>query len=139
MYEIRCSFELTCYQHLSTKPLENILFVGAGAVPVSAIIASTKGFKVAVVERDDKAIVLSKHICSRLGVLIDHVHEDLYNYKEYRAYDLIVISGKVGVTTKQKQNIAMHIINNCGNSTILQQFPASLKIIINQYHTEGAF
>ena len=141
VYALRCLFELTCYQHLSMSQLKHILFVGAGAVPVSAIIASIKGYKTTVIERDDKAINLSKRICSRLGIAINFIHEDLYNYSKYYPYNLIVVSGTVGITTAEKQKIGKHIIGYCGNSTILcfRNPVREEKIIMAPLNPKGIF
>ncbi len=119
IYELRCSFEISCCTHLVNKPLSNVLFVGAGAIPVSAIIACKRDLSVSALDRDEVAIDLCSRIFNKLDIPVTPIHQNLWGFNDYHQFDLIVVSGTVGVTTEEKQEIAAFIRNKCNKDTQL--------------------
>lgn len=119
VYNLRCEFEIMACNHISQKNTRTVLFVGSGAVPVSAIVASNKNLSVTAVDEDDLAITLSKKLIKSIGSKVNVVHSNLFSFQDYSEFDLIVVSGTVGQTTSEKHAIAHHILKYCSEANNL--------------------
>jgi len=124
IYKLRCDFELLCAENVLGRKVRNIIFVGAGAMPISAIVASQKNIDVTAIDIDFAAFSSGANICKLMNLNIDYQHKDLFNYKNYHKHDLVIIAGSVGTCEKDKENIIKHISNNISkDSTICIRAP----------------
>lgn len=117
VYERRCKIEILGATYFRKVPVVNILFVGAGSMPISAIVASNAGYCVDAIDKDHEAAELGKQICNINDNKISYMKYDLFDFNGYYKYDLIVISGTVGITEYDKAMIAEHILNNATDKT----------------------
>lgn len=120
VYKARCMFELSCANLLTNSLIKNALFVGAGAVPISSIIASQMPqLNVTALEKDIKAHKLAKNLCKSLNIDINLININLFEFINYENFDIIIVSGTVGSTDYQKNKIIQYITSKMKLNSLL--------------------
>lgn len=99
---------LSCSKHND----HNILFVGGGPLPLTAIIlASEYDKKVTVLEKDHDAVNISSELVRRLDLSdkIDVIEKDALEFVEYNNFNVIMVAALAGINKKTKESILSKI------------------------------
>lgn len=102
--------------------IENILFIGGGALPMTAVILAQKfKYNITILERDIESYNISTSIVSKLGLdqYIKVLLCTAQAYGRYCDHDLIYIATMVGEDQNSKDNIINIISNSTRGSTII--------------------
>jgi nicotianamine synthase len=104
------------------KNVRNILFVGGGSLPLTAIMLSKEyGMICTVLENDKKSYELSKQLVITLGLenCITIVNEDGGTYCNHEAFDLTYIAALVGMNELLKHEIILSVHNKIIKGSLL--------------------
>lgn len=99
---------LGCTNHNS----HNILFVGGGPLPLTAILLSLDfGMNVTILEKDKSASYISKKLIEklRLDSSIKVIHQDATKYLDYSNYNIIIVAALAGADSNTKRIILKRI------------------------------
>ncbi len=106
----------SCHDHAH----HNVLFVGSGPLPMTAIILATlHNTSVTLVDSDLEAVRLSKKVINTLGLgqQIKIMHGDAAGFKKYHNFNTIFIAALVGDSAKGKIEIFDSIKENLADHT----------------------
>lgn len=101
--------------HLACSQLSNlkkVLFVGSGALPLTAIIlAQNRGICSTLVDIDEKAVQSSSLLIQKLGLqeYIKIVHSDFLNFTSDEVYDVIFLASLLFKGTACDQCVLAHL------------------------------
>lgn len=104
------------------KNIKKILFIGGGALPITAIILAQKyNYNVTILERDQESYDISTELISKLTLnnKINIVLCSALYYVDYDEYDLIYIAAMVGDNQKDKDAIINMISGSALPGTII--------------------
>lgn len=107
---------------LYKNKINNALFIGGGALPLTAIILANKfDIKVTILEIDNSSYELSQKLITKLGLenKIQIINVNAHNYNYYGDYDVIYLAAMVGDGQVQKDNLINIIANQVHTETIL--------------------
>lgn len=112
------------YSHFSTlsKKSKNVLFVGGGPLPLTAIILNVKhGLTCTVLENNKKSYELARKLVTALGLdkQITIQYEDARTYSKYSTFDLVYIASLVGTTKTSKHQIILSVHNKMSRDSLL--------------------
>lgn len=99
----------SCITH---QKKHRILFVGSGPLPLSSIYMAKKhNLLVDNVEIDSYAYSVSRNIIHKLKLdsLINSIHSDILQIKDFSKYNLIFVAALAGTDEKEKMSIIRHI------------------------------
>lgn len=101
---------------------KRMLFVGSGPLPLSALLfAQNYKWQVDCLDKDQQAYWLGKRFIhsQNANKNIRCIHEDIYQYKQLRKYDIVVLGALVGSDHEQKQEIMKHLATHTNAETKL--------------------
>lgn len=107
---------LSCSKHGD----HNVLFVGGGPLPMTAIIlASEYNKKVTILEKDTEAVEISKKLIKHLNLhnMINIIKSDASEFVNYRKFSVIIVAALAGVDKKIKKEILSRIHEQAKIST----------------------
>lgn len=101
---------------------KRMLFVGSGPLPLSALLfAQNYKWQVDCLDKDEQAYLAGARFIHSQNTNgnIRCIHEDIYQYKQLRKYDIIVLGALVGSDHEQKQEIMKHLATHTNAETKL--------------------
>ncbi len=121
------------------KDIKNVLFIGGGPLPVSAILlANNFKYNITILEKDERSYNISKDLINKLKLnkkikLILKLAEE---YNDYDQYDLIYLAAMVGNSQKEKDILLNKISmkSNLGSLIIIRSAFAMKKLLYITYN-----
>ncbi len=104
------------------KNIKNILFIGGGPLPLTAILlAYNLKYNVTILEKDKVSYNLSKNLIDKLELnkKIKVILISAEEYNQYNQYDLIYIAAMVGNTQEEKDTILNNISEKVKLNTMI--------------------
>ncbi|MBM3206056.1 MAG: hypothetical protein FJZ43_00330 [Candidatus Staskawiczbacteria bacterium] len=104
----------------SSHKKHNILFIGGGPLPITAIlIAQNHGQKVTVIDADAFACDISRRLVKKLGLSkkIIIIQSDALGFQNYRQFNVIFLASLVGIEKNMKENILLHMRKHLQSKT----------------------
>lgn len=96
-------------QKITSNTDQKTLFIGAGPLPLSAILWHKNGkSQIDCIDKDPVACRLGGACIKALNHKVNYICSDIYQHTNF-AYDLIILGALVGETNEQKQIILDHI------------------------------
>jgi nicotianamine synthase len=120
-YNNLISLEIDCISYFQDRKNLKVVFVGGGAMPLSAIILAAK-FEISsvVLEIDDKAINLAKNLIKKLGlsnkIKIMKARGEDFNYFNF---NLIFLAVMAGVNEESKLKILRRINKTASKKSLI--------------------
>ncbi len=104
---------------LNTKGRKNILFVGSGPLPLSAILLA-KEHQVTCLEKEKKAYGLSFKLVEKLNLSnkIKIINKDALSFDDIKDFEVIIIAALAGNSSEEKKEIIEHLSKNVKKGTI---------------------
>lgn len=99
---------LGCSMH--TK--HNVLFVGGGPLPLTAIVLAQRyDLSVTVIEKEQEAVDLSRNLIQKLALKhkVTIIHQDALRFRCYSDFNVIFVAALAGVDSSIKKEILDHI------------------------------
>jgi nicotianamine synthase len=121
-YEQLTRLEFYTLKALETKPIQRVLFIGAGALPLTAILlARYFGVLVDSLDIDVNAWQQATTLIQRLSLqsMIDCYHMNALECTDVSSYDAIFVAALAGVEYEEKQKILMHLSRLMQSGTFL--------------------
>jgi len=111
-YEKLTKLEWFSLLSCSTHKKHNIVFIGGGPLPLTAIILAEKyKCKVTVLDVDDEACELSLKIVKKLGLCknLEILKKDGASFENYKNYNAVIVAALAGLEFKSKEKILKKI------------------------------
>lgn len=111
-YEKLARLEVAALQGAAARPLERVLFVGSGPLPLTSILlARHHGLRVDNVEMDERAFRVSRHLSERLGLAhqLGYRHADVMTCSDLGDYDCVFLAALVGMNPREKTALLQHL------------------------------
>ncbi|NMO18380.1 nicotianamine synthase [Pyxidicoccus fallax] len=111
-YEKLARLEAAALQGAASRPLERVLFVGSGPLPLTSILlAKHHGMRVDNVEMDERAFHVSRHLTERLGMThqLSYRHADVMSCSDLGDYDCVFLAALVGMNPREKTELLRHL------------------------------
>jgi Nicotianamine synthase protein len=96
----------------TTRPPRRILFVGAGPLPLSALLLARAhpGVPVDTIDHDPDAVALARTVTARFGAgRVRHHRRELADCDDLGRYDLVVLAALVGLAADEKRDHLRHL------------------------------
>lgn len=106
-------FEIVSQYSVSEK--KRMLFIGSGALPVSAIhFCRNFHLTVECIDVDSEAIELSQRLVEKLQInqYFQFHHINVLNFLNFQEFDFIIVAAMAGVRRAEKQSIIQHLANH---------------------------
>lgn len=101
---------------------KNVVFLGSGPLPLTAIIlAKEHKCNVTLVDLDEHAITLSRHLIQMLGLSsqIRVVQGNAETYREIADVDVVYIAALVGRTPEEELRVYQNLASHMGRTSLL--------------------
>lgn len=110
--------------------IKNILFIGGGALPMTAILLSSKfGFNCDVIEKDENYAKISKKLIDNLSIKnINIINTEALDYGGYANYDLIIVSALTNSDVMKKEMLINHISSRA--PLVLTRYATGNKVLL---------
>ena len=111
-YEKLARLEAAALMGAAGRPLERVLFVGSGPLPLTSILlARHHGMRVDNVEQDERAFRVSRHLSERLGMAhqLNYRHADVLSCTDLGDYDCVFLAALVGMNAREKTALLRHL------------------------------
>jgi nicotianamine synthase len=90
------------------KKIRNVLFIGGGPLPLTAIVLCRKyNLRCTILEKDPSSYSVSVNLIEKIGLsnMIKVVNMDAENYSGYGKFDIIYLAAMVGHDEKAKSTV----------------------------------
>ena len=110
--------------------IKNILFVGGGALPMTAMLLSSKfGFNCDVIEKNENYAKISKDLIDKLSIEnVNIINTEALDYEGYANHDLVIVSALAGSDIMKKEELINHISSQ--TSLVLARYATGNKVLL---------
>lgn len=110
-YQKLVNYEISEITQCSLHNTHEILFVGSGPLPLSAILFSKINLNIHCIDSNLKAVDISRKLVHKISAnhLIRCSHKNIYEIKDFSGYQVIFLASLVGNDNSEKIDIINHI------------------------------
>jgi hypothetical protein len=114
-FPARADYEATVSAEADTVPdANNVLFVGSGPVPMSAMLMKERlpKARITIADVDQAALDLGARVTQKAGHKFETALMDAAKTKDLGRFDTVVVALEAGPTTQDKKAVVENILNN---------------------------
>ncbi|GEK08454.1 nicotianamine synthase [Pseudoalteromonas sp. McH1-7] len=109
-YQRATGLEINAVKSLAEQPIEHVLMVGSGALPLTSLALHQAGLQVDNLDIQQDDLLLGKQVCDALasGNEMNFIHNDICQQQNLAKYDVIWLAALVG-DEQIKNSIITHL------------------------------
>lgn len=126
--------DLEYYLLLSHLPqLQKVLFLGSGALPLTAILLAGYGVKSVLIERDQEAFMLATQLIKKLGLehMIELVLTDVMQFSSEEHFDAVWMASLL-FTSADADRLLAHLVAHCSFEVVLIRTVEGMRQLLYQ-------